>query len=390
RRGRPDFDLRGYATARGFEFGGDGPPPNFAIAGPAWPEYTTNAMTGALPGGELGMLAHELYEVEVSTGKGGPRMGGALHDERYTVKDPFFFQPSYWKRPKEGPFVGNAIWIPTTKVAARVPQAALAPHVVAMPSERLTPAGRYELDRHGLAGFALNYNEEAENADFLDRLFGGDVGRVLASLDHAFVQLTIRDGTVALVRNGFVREHTQLDELVDAEARIVAGLREICDPWAAPQPFDQPLPPARWVDQESVPVTAFDMRTSPWWESYRVAASDRGLELEDPDAYHRAFPTNPVPGRAIAVLRGEGPDGRVFRLAFHTARQELAERGAVLFAASGTDTAGPIEPQLHPSTDMWFAEGGGVTACWARYATPIGSADGTIEEPGRQTASGGG
>ncbi len=101
------------------------------------------------------MLAHELYEVEVSTGKTGPRMGGALYDERYTVKDPFFFQPSYWKRPKEGPFVGNAIWIPTTKVAARVPQAALAPYVVAMPSERLAPAGRYELDRHGLPGFAL-------------------------------------------------------------------------------------------------------------------------------------------------------------------------------------------------------------------------------------------
>ena len=196
-------------------------------------------------------------------------MGGALYDERYTVKDPFFFQPSYWKRPKEGPFVGNAIWIPTTKVAARVPQAALAPYVVAMPSERLAPTGRYELDRHGLPGFALNHGEEEENADFLDRLFGGEAGRVLAGLDHAFVQLTIRDGTVALVRNGFVREPAELDALVEAAGASSPGVREICDSWAEPQPFEEPLRPARWEDRESIPVTPFDMRTSPWWESYR-------------------------------------------------------------------------------------------------------------------------
>ena len=243
RRGRPDFDLSEYASGRGLRFLGDGAPPNFAITGPKWPEYTTNAMAGALPGGELAMVAHELYEVEVTTGKTGPRMGGALYDERYTVKDPFFFQPSYWKRPKEGPFVGNAIWIPTTKAAVRVPQAALAPYVVAMPSERLAPVGRYELDRHGLPGFALNHGEEEENAGFLDRLFGGEAGRVLAGLGWPFVQLTIRDGMVALVRNGFVREPAELDALVDAASRIVAALREICAPWAQPRPFEEPLPP---------------------------------------------------------------------------------------------------------------------------------------------------
>ncbi len=123
-------------------------------------------------------------------------------------------------------------------------------------------------------------------------------------------------------------------------------------------PFDEPLPPASWTDRESIPVTAFDMRTSPWWESYRVAAANGGLVLEDPEAYHRAFPANPVPGRAIAVLRGSGTDGRVFRLAFHTARQELAERGAVLFAATGDGAAGVSES--HGSSrprSMWFAAG---------------------------------
>ena len=386
RRGRPDFDLSEYAADRGLRFLGDGAPPNFAIAGPKWPEYTMNAMTGPLPGGEPAMVAHELYEVEVSVGKGGPRMGGALHDERYTIKDPFFFQPSYWKRPKEGPFVGNALWIPTTKVTVRVPQAALAPYVVAMPSDRLTPLGRYELDRHGLPGFALDHGEEEENADFLDRLFGGQAGRVLAGLNHAFVQLTVRDGTVALVRNGFAREPAELDELVDAAGRIVTGLREICDPWAQPQPFEEPLPAARWEDREAIPVTPFDMRTSPWWESYRGVAAEAGLVLEDPESYHRAFPANPVPGRAIAVLRGTGADGQMFRLAFHTARQELAERGAVLFAAADGGPSTAQEPSLDDATEMWSAEGGVIAACWARHSTPIGTAAADIVERGRQTA----
>jgi len=254
-----------------------------------------------------------------------------------------------------------------------------------MPSERLASGGRYELDQHGLPGFALNYGEEPENAEFLGRLFGGDAGRVLAGLDYPFAQLTVRDGTIALVRNGFVRDAAALDTLVEATDRIVAAVREICDGWAQPRPFDEPLPPARWVDREAIPVTAFDMRTSPWWESYRVAAQNRDLVLEDPEAYHRAFPANPVPGRAIAVMRGAGQDGRPFRLAFHTARQELTERGAALFAADGGgDTAEPQEPRLDPATEMWFARAGGVAACWARRPEAIGTANADLEQPGRE------
>ena len=117
-------------------------------------------------------------------------------------------------------------------------------------------------------------------------------------------------------------------------------------------------PPARWEDRESIPVTPFDMRTSPWWEAYRVAATDKDLALEEPEAYHRAFPANPVPGRAIAVLRGTGADGGVFRLAFHTARQEMAERGAVLFA-SPPGRVGVQEPRLTSLGDVVRRRGSG-------------------------------
>src|SRR5829696_9089993 len=94
RRGHPDFALDDYAAARGLEFRRTGAPPNFETVIPEWPEYVFNAMSGVLPGGAVGVIQHELMEVEVSTGKTGPRMGGTLFDEVYTAKDPFFFQPS--------------------------------------------------------------------------------------------------------------------------------------------------------------------------------------------------------------------------------------------------------------------------------------------------------
>ena len=84
-------------------------------------------------------------------------------------------------------------------------------------------------------------------------------------------------------------------------------------------------------------------------------------------------------------MRGTGADGQVFRLAFHTARQELAERGAVLFAAADGGASAVQEPRLHDASEMWFAEGGVVAACWARHATPIGTAA-DIEARGRQAA----
>jgi hypothetical protein len=115
-----------------------------------------------------------------------------------------------------------------------------------------------------------------------------------------------------------------------------------------------------------------------------VAADNGGLVLEDPDAYHRAFPDNPVPGRAIAVLRGTEPDGSVFRVVFHTAREEMTERAAVLLAAPEGGPTGPREPRFEQSAGMWSAKAGDVVAGWAAETGPIGSADADIAERGRQ------
>jgi hypothetical protein len=69
------------------------------------------------------------------------------------------------------------------------------------------------------------------------------------------------------------------------------------------------------------------------WIKWAVVTAERyGLELEDPHAYHRVFPSVPVPGIAHIVLRGTIPWlGVPGRLVLH--RERASVRPAVLMAA---------------------------------------------------------
>jgi hypothetical protein len=214
RRGRPEFDLRAYAAAHGLTFRDqDGVPPNYTFLGPSYPDYAFNWMTGVLPGGIRGALGHELLEVETRT-KHGSRMGGKLWDERYKASDPMWFTPSFWRgRAKDGPFSGNVLFIPTTRALIWVPSAARAPQIKAMPSERVAPAGRFELERHGLPGFALNYGQD-ESPELLDHLFRGPVSEVLREFQHPYVEFELDGGMVSLRRQrvrgrGFAARRTR-------------------------------------------------------------------------------------------------------------------------------------------------------------------------------------
>ena len=387
RRGRPDFDLSDYAGARDLEFRPTGAPPNFETVIPEWPEYVFNSMLGVLPGGAVGVLEHELMEVEVSGCESGPRMGGKLFEEVYKKKEPFFFQPSYWKGPDNEPFAGNAIWIPTTRVMARVPEAALVPRTMAVQSDRLTPIGRYDLDRHGLHGFGLQYGEDPEDEALLDRLFGGPPGRFLAAASSAYVDLDLDGGVVAVRCNGFLRQEAALDQLAARFSEVVAGVREACAPYLDPTPFEEPLPEPPWVDREHPPAGELDLRSSPWWESWRQTAAQLEMPLEDPKAYHRAYPSNPVPSVAVAVMRGTGADQRTYRLAFHRARGPHDVRPAAVFTAS-PDWSGPkIKPELVPETGMWLQGDGEVVACWDGKPCPVGVAAPDLLERVRATAA---
>src|SRR5215211_3537772 len=69
-RGRPDVDLSPYAAARGLEHCGSATQIDHVPAFPLTSELQFNVMRGRLPGGESGVLYHEvqLLDEEIASG----------------------------------------------------------------------------------------------------------------------------------------------------------------------------------------------------------------------------------------------------------------------------------------------------------------------------------
>jgi hypothetical protein len=73
---------------------------------------------------------------------------------------------------------------------------------------------------------------------------------------------------------------------------------------AEPRAFDSQLPPPP-SDPRDLPA---GFHPGEEWRKRALEIADRhGLALENPVAYHRAFPSLPVPGTAYVVLRGGDP-----------------------------------------------------------------------------------
>jgi hypothetical protein len=135
-------------------------------------------------------------------------------------------------------------------------------------------------------------------------------------------------GTLVVRRNGFLRPDG-LDELARAAGVIAERVRAVCGSLAEPKPFETRLPPPPANGARDLPP---GFHPGEAWRTRAVEVAERhGLALEDPFAYHRAFPALPVPGTAYLVMRGEVPYVGQGRLAVH--RERDAARPAVVTAA---------------------------------------------------------
>jgi hypothetical protein len=95
-----------------------------------------------------------------------------------------------------------------------------------------------------------------------------------------------------------------VDELARAASLVAERLREVCVTLAEPRAFDSQLPPPP-SDPRDLPA---GFHPGEEWRKRALEIADRhGLALENPVAYHRAFPSLPVPGTAYVVLRGGDP-----------------------------------------------------------------------------------
>lgn len=369
-RGEPAGSLEAYAAARGLTFVGQQLYGAYCGILPRFPDYIFNVCRGVLPGDGVGMLQHELQEVEVSNSR-GIMWGGEFHHTRYTARGKGFWNTVlpieiFDREPPDEPFAASALWAPVTAGVVRVPQAALLPRALVRRRERMA-AGTPTLDDVGAPGFRVETN--TGSAEVRAAMFGGDVAEVLRTLPYPHVELMFSHGGVALRRNGFVMDDDCLDDLAHAVSRVAAGLARAGAPYHRPQPFSAHLPPPGDGPPDDVPW--YEWPGPAWSDGYAKKAPALGMTNEDPVEFHRAFPTQPVPGIANGVLHGSLPgwDGVEGRLVFmaHGRGTTNTVRTAVLIAAPEGASAFPPGGQLVAETDMYVEVVDGIAALWNRY-----------------------
>lgn len=353
RRGRPAQDLAGWAAARGWEHLGSQVPSGFVSVVPVWPEHVFGCSRGELPGTGFVTVLHELYEIGVTPS--GLSMPGSFHDVRSAGRWGWL---GWWQGgARTTPFPRDAVWAPATRAAARVPRAALLPRICVRRSEHLPALGSVAVGGLRVAG---DVAEPLRHA-----LLGGGLGAALEASPHAFVEVVVAAGHVTVVRNGYADAH-DLDSLLGVLAAAVRGACAAAAPDWVPGDFAAALPPPAWAPPQGRGSDAVDVLADGWRRAYRTVAVERGLALEDPVAFHRAFPDQPVPGRAQGVVRGHladlGTTGRLAWFADGVAPVDGWVRGAVLFPSSAPPT--PRGGVLDRETGLWAEVADGVAACW--------------------------
>ncbi|MDA0183091.1 hypothetical protein OJ997_22470 [Solirubrobacter phytolaccae] len=356
RRGHPATSLADYAAARGLEWLDRRSAAGYSAAFPGFEEYRYNAVRGVLPGGRHGVLFHQLLEVPVT---GSPNVSGTLHASTVKVKNRRWWMPDRTDIPYIGAFLdtptddrepeafeSHAVWIPTTTVAINVPEAAL-------------PFFLTRIDRrHHLAPFDFPHQERLNDGWRL-RAHGPtpplDIDAILARhTDDPYFGVFALRGTIIVRRNGYLAD---LDEL----ARDACA---IADAFAA---ASAPSPALPFATELRAPHSHHPEVTPAWREGYARLAQRLQLTEEDADEYHRAFPTLGVPGRAVAVLRGElapGVHGRLVYSAERNLRVAERARGAVLLE---TRDLPPTPPggERHPDRNLVYEQRDGVAVLWS-------------------------
>jgi len=160
RRGHPAVSLEAFALANGLNYSNNEVYGSFLSTLPVWPEYIFNICRGGL-GGRLTQICHELLEMEAS--EGSIRGGGTFYDVRVTTRRSAREMLNLGTGdPENAPFVGNAVWIPTTTVHIRTPEVNQLPTFWIRKDGEMT-LGRSTLDRHGLSGFRIGPNLKVDD-----------------------------------------------------------------------------------------------------------------------------------------------------------------------------------------------------------------------------------
>jgi hypothetical protein len=378
KRRRPSADLTEYAAMRGLEMLGSRNPAGFFAALPLDPALQFNVVRGPLPGGEQGILFHEVLPLPVSD-NGRPINEGTLHGfrfdpptERQGIRGALNMVPvlgdvidvtiSELRDEGTDDPLASCVGVPCTVVAVLVPEAAT---VTAFTIDNRPKPAIVPHHREKLGDWTL-LSREALVPEVLRRFLSDrtrEAMRVLGTRPYA--KLEVSYGTLVVRVDGYQSDDAELDTLARAACLIAAELRAAGELVADRRPFGEPLPAVDWP--ESGVSASGRFPPDPWLEPLHAYARERRLTLEEPTAYHRAFPSLAVPGRAFAVMRGTLADGVQGRIAWHTEKSIVTRndgRNAVLLpAAPGVEPTPRAGVRLaDEALNYWI--GDGIFAVW--------------------------
>src|SRR3954447_14736483 len=348
KRGFPVWAARDHAAQRGLEFLDHATATGFRVALPCDEERQFNVMRGVLAGGAYGVLAHEALEIGYS-GDDFDWDGGFYSVRVFAKGGMTKTQAVLSLVPVLGHFVGGGeptarVKLPCTVAGVRVPE--LAGARLRLDPRRSAPpyvsANRVKLDGSGWSLFSEAPLDAAT-------VTGGAVGEALAAHGgDGLFQVIVESGTLLVRRNGFL-DPDGLEALAATASAIAADWRRLGLAQADPKPFAAELP---------APAAALPGRWGAWTADL---VARHGLTAEDPGAYHRAFPSVPVPGQAFVVLRGDVPQVGEGRLVVH--KEGDSARPAVLVAAPAGREPTPPGGVAHPGVRVECADD--VLAAWS-------------------------
>jgi hypothetical protein len=360
KRGYPDFELRDYAARRGLQWLDHTTPAGYRAAVPCKDEMQSNVLRGVLPGGEYGVLAHEGLEVGYSADSFD--WGGTFHSTK-VIAGGVGLRGML-------PFSGRSnealVRIPCTVAGVRLAESLGTQMCLRIDTRRSAPpysfGHRVKLDELiGIGGWSIWGLPEVERG-LLAELVREPIAELIAAhADDGLFQVVVWWGTLFVRRNGYLREDDALDELGQAASRFAARVRAACLARADPRPFHSELPKPEFRDWQD-PLQVFN--PSETWHAWGQDTARRlGFTREDPLAYHRAFPSLPVPGQASVVIRGTLDGVGDCRLVVH--REREASRMALVLSAPARPASTPPGGVASSARGVRLETGGGLLAVWS-------------------------
>ena len=315
-RGRPDVDLTDWAARRGLSSRGCTPQAGHLSVTCPWSEDVLfNVVRGHWPGGTYGVLCHEarIYDVDTAGYFHGGEVSGPGESLAGFLRDAIIPLPvgggqSYFK-------------VPYTAAGARVPHLATVTGLhVARRAERHTggdtmfgtwderPLDDLGLSDHWVAGVRKHSDEST-----VQELLRGPIREVLSARQGLGFEIRIEYGQVTVSRQSFLKRDADLDALVATAEALAGAVRDIAVPRVGARTLATELREPEWLTtvrhhpKDKVTLWPIGARL----EKVAQIAGERGMAVEDPRAFHAAFPGLNVPGEAFGVLRGPLPGTRL-------------------------------------------------------------------------------